>query len=605
LTYLYLTYRKIVVLVLNFRIIIFSPIKHFDMKQTLIIFFAVILALSGFSQQKIEHPSRLFKAEDGKLYIQKEMPVYLYISTSKDGNSEKVLLESEDSKDYTNPMYFDTEGKNTFHSPWKVDTVTKKYKYPLEDIIFEVYADSRPPYTSIKDKNKGFKSGDRVFFSEGFTLELIARDKLSGIMQTYYSIDGSPYKKYTGSIELDKEKEYKILYYSVDNVGNEEKVRSINIFIDKSEPKTIVKVIGDKSGNVVSSRSEFVIESTEEGSGLKAIYYKTNNNSIKLFKYPIKTSWFSEGEHSISFYAIDNVGNKEEMQKFEFYVDKTPPIIVEEIVGNTFVANGLEYSSGRSKYKITAMDNKAGVKSIHYQVGNEESKDYTEPFYLSAAKGTLKIKTWVYDEVNNKSYGGSRSSKQGAAYIDLTGPSLKNKFSGPYLLSRDTVFIAQTTKLILTATDSESGLDRIDYSIDGNEEIGYEKPFSLNVDGLHRISYNGYDKVGNISQSEFFFIVDNVGPKINIDYSVESIGSKTALDKKIKVYPSHLQVFLSATDNLVGLEKIYYKINDGSFIPYSTSIKNFDKGRDYKLFIKAIDRLGNESTEEVIISINL
>ncbi|PLX15027.1 MAG: hypothetical protein C0599_17725, partial [Salinivirgaceae bacterium] len=301
----------------------------------------------------------------------------------------------------------------------------------------------------------------------------------------------------------------------------------------------------------------------------------------------------------------DNVGNKEEIQKFEFYVDNTPPMIVEEIMGNTFVANGLEYSSGRSKYKITAMDNKAGVKSIHYQVGNGESKEYTEPFYLNSANGTLKIKTWVYDKVNNKSYGGSQNSKQGAAYIDLTGPSLKNKFSGPYLLSRDTVFIAQTTKLILTASDSESGLDRIDYSIDGKAEEKYEKPFSLDVDGLHRVVYNGHDKVGNTSQADFFFIVDNAGPKINIDYSVESIGSKTALDRKIKVYPSHLQVFLSATDNLAGLEKIYYKINDGKFIPYSTSIKNFDKGRDYKLSIKSIDRLGNESKEEVIISINL
>ncbi|PLX23596.1 MAG: hypothetical protein C0599_04125, partial [Salinivirgaceae bacterium] len=266
------------------------------MKQTLIVFLIGIISVSSFAQQKIEHPNRLYKADDGKLYIQKGLPVYLYISTSKGGDAEKVLLESEDSKDYTNPMYFDTEGKNTFHSPWKVDTLTKKYKYPLEDIIFEVYADSRPPYTSVKDKNKGFISGDRVFFNEAFTLELNARDKLSGVMHTYYSIDGSAYKKYNGSIKLEKEKEYKVLYYSVDNVGNDEKVRSINIFIDKSEPKTIIKVNGDRSDNVVSARSEFVIESTEEGSGLKAIYYKTNNNSFKLFKYPIKASWFSEGE---------------------------------------------------------------------------------------------------------------------------------------------------------------------------------------------------------------------------------------------------------------------------------------------------------------------
>lgn len=574
------------------------------MKRTLIVLFWGVITFSGFAQQKIEHPSRLFKTEDGKLYVQKNLPIYLYLSTSKGDNAEKVLLESVDSKDYTNPMYFDTEGINTFHSPWKIDTVTKKYKYPKEDIIFEVYADSKPPYTKVKDEYKGYKSKGKVYFNGSFSLELLSKDHLSGVMVVYYSIDGEPYKKYTEPINLDQEKEYKILYYAVDNVGNEEKTRSTNIVIDNTKPKTSVKVNGDFSGNVVSARSEFVFETVEDGAGIKQIYYKTNNNSIKPFKYPIKASWFSEGDHSISFYAVDKVGNQEDMEKFEFYVDKTPPIIVEEILGNTFVSNGVEYSSGRSKYKITTMDNKAGIKSVYYKIGNREAKEYTEPFYLQGNKGTLKITTWALDKVNNKAFGGTNNSKQGASYVDLTGPTLRRKFSGAFFQTRDTVFISQKTKIILRAYDSESGMEKINYSADGATEELYEAPFKMDSDGLHKVTYTGYDKVGNTSQSEFCFVVDNAGPKINVDFSVKPIGSKTALDQKIEVYPDHLQVFLSATDDLAGLQNIYYKLNNGKLTPYVTSIKGFLRGRDYKIFVKVLDRLGNVSTQTIVFSIN-
>lgn len=574
------------------------------MKKNILLLLTFFISTFVYGQQKIEHPSKLYKDEKGKLYIQKELPVYLYLSTSKDGDAEKVLLESEDSKDYTNPMYFDTEGKNTFHSPWKVDPKTKKYKYPKEDIIFEVYADSKPPYTTVKNKSKGYKSSDKVYFNGSFTLELESNDPLSGVMAVYYSIDGDPFKKYNEPVQLSNEKEYKIQYYAVDNVGNEEETRTINIVIDKTKPKTSVKVNGDRSENVVSGKSEIILEANEEGSGVKTIFYKTNNNELKPYKYPIKTSWFSEGDHSVSYYAVDKVGNQEELQIFEFYVDKTPPMIVEEILGNTFVANGVEYSSGRSKYKITTMDNKAGIKSVHYQIGNGESKEYTEPFYLQGNKGTLNIKTWAYDKVNNKSFGGTSNTKKGASYVDLTGPSLKRRFSGAFFQNRDTIFIAQTTKIILSAYDSESGLDKINYSVDRKNEKQYSEPFTITQDGLHTVTYTGIDKVGNTNQSEFYFVVDNAGPTINADYSVQPIGSKTALDKKIDVYPDHLELFLSATDDLAGLGKIYYKINDGKLYPYVSSIKKFGKGRDYKIFVKVIDRLGNENSKEIEFSIN-
>ena len=42
-----------------------------------------------FSQEQLKHPSKMYKSSDGKLYIKKNQPMYLWISTSPNNESEK------------------------------------------------------------------------------------------------------------------------------------------------------------------------------------------------------------------------------------------------------------------------------------------------------------------------------------------------------------------------------------------------------------------------------------------------------------------------------------------------------------------------------------
>ena len=64
----------------------------------------------------------------------------------------------------------------------------------------------------------------------------------------------------------------------------------------------------------------------------------------------------------------------------------------------------------------------------------------------------------------------------------------------------------------------------------------------------------------------------------------------------ISIYPKTVVVFLYATDDYVGYKEMFYKINGGKEIPYSKSLKSFEKGKEYKIEIRALDNLGNEST---------
>jgi hypothetical protein len=66
---------------------------------------------------------------------------------------------------------------------------------------------------------------------------LNATDDISGVNTTYYRVDGGEWETYTVPFILSEDGLLSIEYYSVDNVGNIEDVKSVEIKIDKTKPK--------------------------------------------------------------------------------------------------------------------------------------------------------------------------------------------------------------------------------------------------------------------------------------------------------------------------------------------------------------------------------
>lgn len=561
-----------------------------------ILFFLFIF--NGKAQEIIEHEKRIYVSPEGLLYIQKELPVYLRIGTSPDDDAKSYLLRSQETSSYSNPMYFDTEGYNTVRSPSAVDTVTKKLVYPLRDIIFEVYTDSRPPVTKANYGDQfTYRKDNKLYLKGNIGITLESKDQISGVNKIYYSLDGAPFQEYTEQLKLTNEKEYMLKFYAIDNVGNREELNIVNLVIDASKPVTEIKISGDQYEDVLSGRTQIALTANDEN-GINAIYYVLDNNQVKEYKNPVYTKYLSEGEHTLQFFSYDNVKNKEDTNTFAFFVDKTPPTIVEELVGNSIIANGKEFSSGRSKLKLTTFDNKAGVKEVYYSINDEDYHLYEKPFYLSVS-GNLKISSYALDNVNNKSTEDQEASKSSLPYIDLSGPLLKHSFSGPVFTSRDSVFINQQTKIILKASDNESGIENIKYAVDNGDLKLYETPFSIKEEGVHKVDITAIDKVDNSNNNSFTVVVDNTGPEIYSRFSVPKTGTKMFEGKELNVYPGYVVLFLAATDMVAGFQKIFYRLNQLPEKPYEGYIDNFAKGKNVKVTIKAMDKLGN-STEEIV-----
>jgi hypothetical protein len=547
------------------------------------------IGLSIPAQEPLTHIKKTFTSPDGKFYVQADLPVFIWLSTSPDDSSKKYRLWSEVTKEYSNPMYFDSEGYNTIRSPWAVDTTTHKMVLPKRDIVFEVYADGSAPVTKIDyGETKLFRHDKKLHVGGNTLITLSATDALSGVENIYYSINESPYKPYSAAISIDEENEYHLAYYAVDNVVNEEAVHEVTLVLDKTSPVTKLVIEGDEYENILSARSKIILKTEDKNTGIQAIYYAIDSGARKIYTTPLLAAYLSQDDHLLNYFAVDRVGNKEQTQSFAFYVDKTPPTIIEEVMGKSFFAGGKEFSSGKSRLKLTSFDNKAGVKEVRYSVNNGEYQLYTSPVFLTQSSGNLIIKSYAIDNVNNRSTSKTANDHTSIPYIDLTGPELGYSLTGPKFKTRDTLFINSETKIHLKATDPEAGVNHIEYSVNGSNPSEYNEPFTIENEGSNTIDFTGFDNVDNTNASAFNVKVDNTGPDIGYAYGTSWIRKEGNLE----VYPSHTVIFLTATDKVVGFQRMTFSINGGATQEYSGLIKNLPKGNN-ELKITAYDQLGN------------
>jgi hypothetical protein len=583
---------------------------------TLILVFIIVVKFAMYAQEPLVHQKKVFRGEGNKLFINKELPVYIRIATSPDDNAENWLLYSETSKPYTNPLYLDAEGWNSLRTPSAVNPETKKLVNPLQDVVFEIYTDGIAPVSQHNfNGSKAYMSKGITFYGMEVSFELTAGDENSGIENTYYSVNKSPWSKYDNPLKIGEEGEYDIQYYSVDNVGNAEKAKSVSFFVDLKAPVTQHSVEGINRNNVIAKDAKIILQAEDNLSGVSRIFYSVDGGTFVAYTKPIPVSVLKDGEAQLSYYAVDNVGNKEEAKSigtfsssqagnesgqnvvFDFYIDREPPVVELNIDGDQHAANNTLFISDRSKVRLDADDDKSGVQSVFYSYNAFLVKEeYNGPF-TPAMTGAIKFSYNAVDYVENLS-----QAKTRAMFLDTTTPLSQIKFEGPRFINRDTLFISEKTSIILDAKDTGSGLQGIKYRLNSDEQSEYEAPFSIEKQGIHQITYFAVDNVNNIENTKTQILyVDNAPPVIHYHFSVEQIGEKVLRDEKYSIYPSNAKLYIAATDNLSGGEKLEYSVNGATkknIIPIEKLVPG-----NYEVEIFANDALGNQSTRLIRFAI--
>jgi len=598
-----------------------KKLKYIFIPFILLMIPALVFSQAGQPKtaQPLQHQKQLFFSSDGRVFFPSEMKLYLKITNSPEDNAPSTFLKSRTgiekhrkTKGKVSPMAFSIENEG----PSKIAVLSGKRKslikkksvkqdfgknHQLVEMFF-LNLDKKPPTSSVV-----FSSAPMIFFKkvriygESIQFRLKMTDKASGIRGTFFSINGAVFNAYQHPLIFSKEKDYSFRYYSVDNVGNVENLNQVLFSIDLTPPTSSFQIKNDHSADILSPRTNITLQSTDNNAGVSKVFYGFKKNQTAAFKEyskkPITIDHLKEGKHSFYYFAEDKVKNTETRKQFNFYLDRTPPLVSISIQGDYAKNTDKAYVSKRSRIQISASDNKSGVKSIQYSFNTSKDKQlYRSPLSLPDKAGQHHLKYLAHDVVENKT-----KIQTFSLYQDLQPPKTHYKILGHQALIQQNNFVSSQTNIHLIATDTESGVQHTVYTLDDKKEKKYSEPLRLQGDGLHKLIYYAKDRVNNVEEKRAAdFTVDNVPPILFTQFSIGEIDTRKTKKTSdiLKVYPKSTMLFIGATDQAVGLEKIKYTINKEPVKSYNSTLV-FNNTGEYVVKITASDKLQNKKTERL------
>jgi len=199
------------------------------------------------------------------------------------------------------------------------------------------YVDDSPPVTDLSYGSPYYTNGIEEWITTFTLIYLNATDLPEcgcGVNHTYYRINNGTWIEYTGPFTINEECKHTIEWYSVDHLGNKEQIHSTVVNVDSSPPVTNSSIgkpyYRDERGEWITSNTSIYLDSTdypECACGVKEIYYSYDNGttwfvvngSVALFHIP------EECSHVVKWFAVDNLGNEEEIHERILNVDNSPP----------------------------------------------------------------------------------------------------------------------------------------------------------------------------------------------------------------------------------------------------------------------------------------
>jgi len=195
-------------------------------------------------------------------------------------------------------------------------------------------------------------------------------------------------------------------YYALDYLGNEGDVQNQTHYVDDTPPTT-TKKIGNpnlKDGLWVTSETMFSMSADDlDGVGILGTFYRSwyNDSWNDWVKYTGEFNFSGDGNHTLEFYSMDELGNMETFQSQYHKVDNTPPEMTEE-VGEPNWEDGYQVSKDTIIwFNATDLDPGGGngsmVEYIYYEIwwdsdddGEVDSMEENDTFYAHYVELYLK-----------------------------------------------------------------------------------------------------------------------------------------------------------------------------------------------------------------------
>ncbi|WP_434599229.1 OmpL47-type beta-barrel domain-containing protein [Streptomyces sp. A5-4] len=272
---------------------------------------------------------------------------------------------------------------------------------------------------------------------------------------------------------------------------------------DTAAPETSAKVEGEKNADgAYIGHASVTVSATDAGSGVDKVEYAIGAAGAWQ-PYTATVMVHEVGTHKIRYRASDKAGNVAAEKAVDFTVvapptdDKTPPETSATVSGEK---NPQGEYLGMATVTVTASDTGSGVNTIEYAIGAAGAwQPYTAPVMVHQV-GVQKVRYRATDKAGN-------AAAEKAVDFTVVAPPTEDKTppettatvtgtknsNGAYITS---------AKVALAATDAGSGVDKVEYSLDGGPYLAYTVPVIVDRVGRHTVAHRATDKAGNTSTAK-------------------------------------------------------------------------------------------------------
>ncbi|MEU1852626.1 family 16 glycoside hydrolase [Streptomyces sp. NPDC019990] len=270
---------------------------------------------------------------------------------------------------------------------------------------------------------------------------------------------------------------------------------------DTTAPEASAHVSGTQNarGEYVGSASVALHATDEGGSGTDRIEYALGDaGAWQPYTTPVVVD--RVGTHRIRYRAFDKAGNVSAEKSATFTVvappsdDTTAPETSATVTGERD-ADGAYI--GMATVTVSASDTGSGVNTIEYAIGSGAWQPYTAPVMVHQV-GEHTVRYRATDKAGNVAAQRTvRFTVVATPPRDTTPPVTGVSVAGTK--NSDGAYV-NSARVTLTATDAHgSGVEGIEYSLDGGPYVEYSAPVVVDRAGAHTVAYRATDKAGNTS----------------------------------------------------------------------------------------------------------
>jgi len=257
--------------------------------------------------------------------------------------------------------------------------------------------------------------------------------------------------------------------------------------------------------------------------------------------------------------------------------DTTPPTLT---FGNqTPAANAAGWNNTPVDVPFTTADDLSGVQSA----------DPASPLHFTSEGSNQTQQVTVTDKAGN-----SATFTSPTIHIDLTAPSTTATLPG---VSQNQEWFTSPVPVTLSASDNLSGVANTLYTINGGAPQTYTTAFTLSSDGVYTLEYWSVDNASNTETHKTRTVrIDSTAPVTQASAS-GTVGTNGW-------FRSAVQVSLSATDNLSGVQNSFYRIDGGATQTYTVAFLVSTLGQ-HTVNYWSVDNLNNtEATHSLVVKID-